>query len=61
MLELGAAPELLARAAFIDWGVALRAFGKANVGHAGGRDITEDQNRQLGEAIQRIEIFQDEA
>lgn len=61
VLELGAAPELLARAAFIDWGVALRAFGKANVGHAGGRDITEDQNRQLGAAIQRIEIFQDEA
>lgn len=56
-IQLGAAPDMLARTAFMDWGVALRAFGKANVGHAGGRDITEAQNRMLGEALAQIEIF----
>ncbi|MEO0363587.1 MAG: virulence factor SrfC family protein, partial [Pseudomonadota bacterium] len=53
---VGDAPEMLERIAFIDWGVALRAFGVENVGHAAGREISEDQNRRLAEILDLIDV-----
>lgn len=36
---------------FLDWGVALRQLGIDNVGFAGGREISEEDNRLLGEIL----------
>lgn len=54
--EVGEAPEALERLAFVDWGVALRAFGSSNVGHSAGREISDEQNRRLGEILELVEI-----
>ncbi|MEO1091059.1 MAG: virulence factor SrfC family protein [Pseudomonadota bacterium] len=54
--ELGDAPEVLERAFFVDWGVALRSMGVANVGHAAGREITDEQNRRLGAILDRVDL-----
>jgi hypothetical protein len=55
-LEVGETRELLKRRAFLDWGVALRAFGNDNVGHSAGRDISDEQNRRLGEILALVDI-----
>ncbi len=55
-LEVGETRELLKRRAFLDWGVALRAFGHDNVGHSAGRDISDEQNRRLGEILELVDI-----
>ncbi|MGF1476564.1 MAG: virulence factor SrfC family protein [Geminicoccaceae bacterium] len=55
-IEIGATPELLERIAFVDWGVALRSFGNANVGHSAGREISDEQNRRLGAIIDQLDI-----
>lgn len=54
--EVGPEPERLERAAFVDWGVALRAFGAANVGHSAGREISDAQNSALGDILNLVEI-----
>lgn len=55
-MEIGDTRAPMARDAFLDWGVALRAFGKENVGHAAGREISDEQNARLGEILRTIEI-----
>ena len=47
---------MLERLTFVDWGVALRAFGNDNVGHSAGRDISDEQNRRLGEILALVDI-----
>ncbi|MES2687303.1 MAG: virulence factor SrfC family protein [Pseudomonadota bacterium] len=39
---------------FLDWGVALRQLGIDNMAHAGGREISEEDNRALGDILQKI-------
>jgi hypothetical protein len=51
---LGDARAPLEQAYFLDWGVALRQLGIDNVGFAGGREISEDDNRALGEILGEI-------
>jgi hypothetical protein len=55
-VEVGATPESLKRLAFVDWGVALRVFFNDNVGHSAGREISDEQNRQLGEILELVNI-----
>ena len=55
-VEVGATPESLKRLAFVDWGVALRVFFNENVGHSAGREISDEQNRQLGEILELVNI-----
>lgn len=54
--EPGERREEIARAAFTDWGIALRQFGNANVGHNAGREITQEQNAALGEVLDLIDL-----
>lgn len=42
--------------AFVDWLAGLSQLGMANLAFDGGRDITEAQNRALGDILQRIAI-----
>ncbi|MEM6547947.1 MAG: virulence factor SrfC family protein [Pseudomonadota bacterium] len=44
------------RTYFMDWGVALRAFGNDNLGHSAGREISDAQNQRLGEILSRIDL-----
>jgi hypothetical protein len=51
---LGEARAPLEQAYFLDWGVAFRQLGLDNVGFAGGREISEEDNRALGEILGEI-------
>jgi hypothetical protein len=53
---LGDTREPIELAFFVDWGVALRAFGGENVGHASGREISDEQNRRLGAILREIDL-----
>ena len=53
--ELGAAREPIEVAFFVDWGVALRAFGNENAGHASGREISDEQNQRLGAILKAVD------
>ncbi|MBK8175038.1 MAG: virulence factor [Rhodospirillales bacterium] len=53
---LGPARLPLEQALFLDWGVALRQLGLDNTSFAGGREIDEAHNRQLGEILETIAI-----
>ncbi|ABC23948.1 putative virulence factor [Rhodospirillum rubrum] len=53
---LGDEPEEIEKAFFLDWGVALRAFGCDNVGHAAGREISDEKNRELGAILDMIDV-----
>ena len=55
-MDLGETREQIERAAFIDWGVAFRDFGNANVGHSAGRDISDEQNARLGEILNLVDL-----
>lgn len=48
---LGPTRAPLERDYFLDWGVGLRQLGLDNVGHSGGREIGEEDNRALGEIL----------
>ena len=39
---------------FLDWGVAFKQLGIDNVGFAGGREISEEDNRLLGDILGEI-------
>jgi hypothetical protein len=54
--DLGDSPEDMEKIFFMDWGVALRAFGGENVGHAAGREIPDDRNRELGDILATIDL-----
>lgn len=58
-LEIGDERAPLARAAFIDWGVAFRAFGNQNVSHSAGREISEELNRRLGDILRLVDGEED--
>ena len=53
--DLGAAREPIEVAFFVDWGVALRAFGNENAGHASGREISDEQNQRLGAILKAVD------
>jgi len=53
---LGPARLPLEQQLFLDWGVALRQLGLDNVSFAGGREIDEAQNRNLGQILETIAI-----
>jgi hypothetical protein len=53
--ELGDAREPIETAFFLDWGVALRTFVADNCGHTAGREISEDQNRRLGDILTAVD------
>lgn len=41
---------------FVDWGVALRNLGLSNVSHDSGREISDEDNRELGRIIETIDV-----
>lgn len=41
---------------FVDWGVAWRQLGLSNVSHDSGREISEEDNRELGRIIAMIDV-----
>jgi hypothetical protein len=49
--SLGDSRLPLEREFFLDWGVALRQLGLDNISFAGGREISEEDNRTLGVLI----------
>lgn len=53
--ELGDQRERMDIAFFVDWGVALRRFGNDNIGHAAGREISDEENQALGRLLGRID------
>ena len=53
-LALGENRAPLETTYFLDWGVALRQLGLDNLSFDGGREIGEDDNRQLGEILAEI-------
>jgi hypothetical protein len=55
-MEIGETRAPMARDAFLDWGVALRVFGKDNVGHAAGREVSDEQNARRGDILRQIKI-----
>jgi hypothetical protein len=55
MLELGAAHSCLDYDYLMDWGVALREFGLANLESAGGREISEEENSRLGAVLDSMQ------
>lgn len=55
-MDLGETREQIERAAFVDWGVALRDFGNQNVGHSAGREISDEQNAALGEILRLVDL-----
>ena len=56
--EVGIGPERepLERVFFLDWGVAFRSLGMDNVGHAPGREISGEHNRELGRILEVIDV-----
>ncbi|WP_413204836.1 virulence factor SrfC family protein [Rhodospirillum sp. A1_3_36] len=54
--DLGGSPEEMEKAFFMDWGVALRSFGGDNVGHAAGREISDDRNKELGDILSIVDL-----
>jgi len=46
----------LERDFFVDWGVALRSQGLANVAHDSGREISDEDNQQLGRILAMIDL-----
>ncbi|MEZ5728036.1 MAG: virulence factor SrfC family protein [Burkholderiaceae bacterium] len=52
---LGKTRTFFERDLFLDWGVALRQFGVENMTFSGGREINEEDNRELGEILSRVE------
>jgi hypothetical protein len=54
--SLDAEPLVLEEQYFLDWGVALRQLGLDNLGSSAGREISEEQNRRLGQILATIAI-----
>ena len=54
--SLDAEPLVLEEQFFLDWGVALRQLGLDNLGSSVGREISEEQNRRLGQILATIGI-----
>jgi hypothetical protein len=52
---LGEARAPLERLYFLDWGVALRQLGLANMSFSGGREIGEEDNRALGAILEQAQ------
>lgn len=55
LLQLGEGRAPLETAYFLDWGVALRQLGLDNMSFDGGREISEEDNRLLGDILGAIE------
>jgi hypothetical protein len=54
--QLGEKPQAYELARFIDWGIAFLAMGIANLGFGGGRELTEAQNKALGDILVRLGV-----
>jgi hypothetical protein len=54
LLQLGDSRAPLENTYFMDWGVALRQLGLDNMSFDGGREISEDDNRLLGDILGEI-------
>lgn len=55
-ISIGGSRDPLEAGFFVDWGVAWRELGLANVSHDSGRDISEQDNRELGRIIAMIDV-----
>ena len=55
-IEIGPAREPLERIFFLDWGEGFRRLGLDNVGHATGREISDEHNQELGRIIETIDV-----
>ena len=55
-ISIGNSRDPLESNFFVDWGVAWRELGLSNVSHDSGREISEEDNRELGRIIAMIDV-----
>lgn len=55
-IAIGAARASIEADFFVDWGVAWRELGLSNISHDSGREISEEDNRELGRIIAAIDV-----
>lgn len=55
-ISIGASRASIEADFFVDWGVAWRELGLSNISHDSGREISEEDNRELGRIIAMIDV-----